>query len=107
MFGRPCTLARGIAIAAAVLVVAPASGMAAAGPPPDWKKALHARSEALDHRYRLDTYAAAIAERYHLGVVRRTASSTAGAPDWLRALIVRSDALDRQYGLGPYANVGK
>jgi hypothetical protein len=106
VFGRRCKLASGIAIAALVLVAGPGSGAAIAGQPPDWQKALTARSQALDHKYRLDKYAASIAHRYHLGVATRTAAST-GAPDWLKALIVRSDALDREYGLGAYATIRK
>lgn len=56
---------------------------------PDWYPGLMARSEALNRKYRLGTYA--------------PDPPDAKAPDWLTALMARSEALNRQYGLGGYA----
>ena len=57
---------------------------------PEWAKALIARSDALDRKYRLGSYAQQ----------RTTADAT---PEWTAALNTRSEALDRKYRLGKYA----
>jgi hypothetical protein len=99
MFGR--RVIRGLVLVVLAIAIGANAGAALASQPPDWQKALNVRSQALDHRYKLDRYAATLARKYHLGSTRTSAS--AGAPDWLKALVVRSDALDRAYGLGAYA----
>ena len=99
-------LARGLVLVVVALALGVSSGGALAAQPPDWQTALNIRSSALDHKYRLDTYASTLARRYHLGGSTRTSASV-GAPVWLTALIVRSDALDREYGLGAYATARK
>ncbi len=104
MFGKG--LARGLVLVVVALALGVSTGAALAAQPPDWQKALNARSKALDQKYRLDKYANMVARKYHFGASARTTAS-AGAPDWLKALIVRSDALDREYGLGAYATARK
>jgi hypothetical protein len=75
----------GTGIILAVLVIP--LGMAAAGTDqPGWRKALNARSEALNRAYGLGNPAL------------RTLSLT--SPDWQQGLRARSEGLNRAYGLG-------
>ena len=76
-------------LAAAVVTGTIGVGATLAGGEPQWLKALHARSEALNQKHGLGEYA------------RSKAARTRQA--WQRALMVRSDALNREYGLGLYA----
>jgi hypothetical protein len=75
----------GTGIILAVLVIP--LGMAAAGTDqPGWRKALNARSEALNRAYGLGNPAL------------RTLSLT--SPDWQKGLTARSEGLNLKYGLG-------
>jgi hypothetical protein len=75
----------GTGIILAVLVIP--LGMAAAGTDqPGWRKALNARSEALNRAYGLGNPAL------------RTLSLT--SPDWQQGLTARSEGLNLKYGLG-------
>lgn len=82
-----------VAIVTAIAVTATsiASGLSNE---PAWKKALIARSEALNRYYGLGEYAG-----------KRTKSVVRVAvPQWKKALMARSDALNRIHGLGKYAD---
>jgi hypothetical protein len=82
---------RSLSTLLAVVVVTGTIGVGATlgGGEPQWLKALHVRSEALNQKHGLGEYA------------RSTAR--ADSPAWQRALMIRSDALNRQYQLGEYA----
>jgi hypothetical protein len=56
------------------------------------RKALEARSEALNERHGLGAYAPVT-----------VGSVATSEPAWLRALRIRSEALNKQYKLGEYA----
>jgi hypothetical protein len=82
---------KGSILIASALVALIGSGAAVGGDgDPRWKKALEARSEALNEQYGLGVHAPAAA-----GLA--VASSE---PAWIRALRLRSEALNRQHGLG-------
>jgi hypothetical protein len=110
----------GTGIILAVLVIP--LGIAAAGTDqPGWRKALNARSEALNLKYGLGgttirTLSVASPEwqqglrarseglnrAYGLGNPTLRALRLT-SPEWQQGLKVRSDALNRAYGLGTYA----
>jgi hypothetical protein len=85
------TRTKGSVLMVSAIVALVASGAAlSGGGDPQWRKALEARSEALN-------------EQYGLGVHAPVAAGSAvemSEPAWIRALRVRSEALNRQYGLG-------
>jgi hypothetical protein len=81
-----------ILVGAAIVAMIGSGAAVSGGGDPQWKKALEARSEALN-------------EQYGLGVHAPVAAGTAVAtsePAWIRALRLRSEALNRQYGLGAW-----
>ena len=80
----------GVAIIAMVATGAAVSG----GGEEQWRKALEARSEALNERYELGVYAPTTAG----------SAVQASEPAWMRALRLRSEALNRQYALGTWAH---
>jgi hypothetical protein len=120
MFGTRFALTLGTALVILCVAVGVASGVTRSSGEPDWKKALDARSQALDRKYGLDQArtltgtgtpgwlialtlrSEMLDKKYGLGTSSRTAASVA-EPGWLKALVLRSDALDRAYGLGRYA----
>jgi hypothetical protein len=82
---------KGSLLVASAIVALIGSGAAVSGGGSDEKcrKALEARSEALNEQYGLGTYAPF------------TGGSVATSePSWMRALRLRSEALNRHYGLG-------
>ena len=82
---------KGPILLASAIVALIGSGAAVSGRGGDeeWRKALEARSDALNEQYGLGAYAPV------------TAGSVAtSGPSWMRALRLRSEALNRQYGLG-------
>jgi hypothetical protein len=82
---------KGPILVASAIVALIGSGAAVSGGGGDaqWKKALEARSEALNERYGLGAYAPVAGE-----------SLATFEPSWMRALRLRSEALNRHYGLG-------
>ena len=80
-----------ILIASAIVAMAGTGAAVSGGGDTQWKKALEARSEALNERYGLGVYAPDAG----------SAVATSEQP-WVRALRLRSEALDRQYGLGEW-----
>jgi hypothetical protein len=58
---------------------------------PQWQRALHARSAALDQQYRLGRFAIP------------ASATTTTTPDWLLALEMRSRALNARYRSGTFA----
>jgi hypothetical protein len=120
MFGTRFALGVGTALVILFVAVGVALGVSRSPGEPDWKKALDARSQALDRKYGLDQArtltgtgtpgwlialtlrSELLDKKYGLGTSSRTAASV-GEPGWLTALMLRSDALDRAYGLGRYA----
>ncbi len=76
-------------LAAAVVTGTIGVGATLGGGEPQWLKALHVRSEALNQKHGLGEYA------------RNTARTD--SQGWRRALMIRSDALNRKYRLGEYA----
>ena len=84
---------KGSILVASAIVALIGSGAAVSGGGGDeeWRKALEARSEALNEQYGLGAYAPV------------TAGSVATSePSWMRALRLRSEALNKQYKLGEY-----
>ena len=84
---------KGSIVVASAIVALIGSGAAVSrgGGDEQWRKALEARSEALNERYGLGAYAPV------------TGGSVATSePSWMRALRLRSEALNRQYGLGAW-----
>ena len=82
---------KGSILVASAIVALIGSGAAVSrgGGDEQWRKALEARSEALNEQYGLGAYAPL------------TAGSVATSePSWMRALRLRSEALNRRYGLG-------
>ena len=84
---------KGSILVASAIVALIGSGAAVGGSGGDvqWRKALEARSEALNEQYGLGAYAPVIG--------RPVATSE---PSWMRALRLRSEALNRQHGLGEW-----
>ena len=84
---------RGSILVASAIVAMIGAGAAVSGDGSyQWRKALEARSEALN-------------EQYGLGVHAPVNAGPADAtlePAWTRALRLRSEALNRQYGLGEW-----
>ena len=82
---------KGSILVASAIVALIGSGAAVSGGGGDvqWRKALEARSEALNERYGLGAYALVAG-----------GSVATSAPSWMRALRLRSEALNRHYGLG-------
>jgi hypothetical protein len=118
----------GSILVASVVVALIGAGAAVSGSGGDeqWRKALEARSEALNAQYGLGAHAPvnagsvaasepswmralrlrseALNRRYGLGVweLETSAARLADEPAWLRALRIRSEALNKQYKLGEY-----
>ena len=84
---------KGSILVASAIVALIGSGAAVSGDGGDeqWRKALEARSEALNEQYGLGAHAPVTA--------RSVATSE---PSWMRALRLRSEALNKQYKLGEY-----
>ena len=82
---------RGSILVASAIVALIGLGAAVSGGGGDeeWRKALEARSEALNEQYGLGAYAPVT-----------TGSVATSELSWMRALRLRSEALNRQYGLG-------
>ena len=82
---------KGSILVASAIVALIGSGAAVSGGGGDgqWRTALETRSEALNQRYGLGTYAPVTGGR-----------GASSEPAWMRALRLRSEALNRQYGLG-------
>ena len=81
-----------ILVLSAIATMVGASAAASGGDDRQWRKALEARSEALN-------------EQYGLGANAPATSGGADAtsePSWMRALRLRSEGLNRQYGLGAW-----
>ena len=84
---------KGSILVASAVVAMVGSGAAMSGSGDEqWKRALEARSEALNEQYALGKYAP---------VVAASAAATS-EPAWERALRLRSEALNRQYRLGAW-----
>jgi hypothetical protein len=84
---------KGSILVLSAIVAMVGSGAALSGGSDErWRKALEARSDALNEQYGLGAYAP---------VAHGSAVTTSEAP-WLRALRLRSEALNRQYGLGAW-----
>ena len=84
---------KGSILVASAVVALIGSGAAVSGSGDEqWKRALEARSEALNEQYGLGV---------HAPVVAGSAVATS-EPAWERALRLRSEALNRQYGLGAW-----
>jgi hypothetical protein len=81
---RLTTLVAGILVAAVVLV----ESAQAAGAPPQWKRALAVRSNALDRQYSLGRFAVP------------ASAGTSTPPAWMRALESRGQAMNAKYHLG-------
>ena len=82
-----------ILVACAIVgLIGSGAAVSGGGGDEEWRKALQARSDALNEQYGLGAYAPV------------TAVSVANSgPPWMRALRVRSEALNEQYKLGEYA----
>ena len=112
---------------AVVAMIGAGAAMSGGGDDRQWRKALEARSEALNEQYGLGVHAPvsagsavatsepawaralrlrseALNKRYSLGEWQfRTSPAPQGdEPAWLRALRLRSEALNQQYKLGEY-----
>ena len=85
---------KGSILVASAIVAMVGAGAALSGGDNDqqWRKALEARSEALNEQYRLGV---------HAPLTAGSAEATS-EPAWERALRLRSEALNRQYGLGEW-----
>lgn len=83
-----------IVIASTVVALIGAGAAVGAGGDPQWKKALDARSVALNQQYGLGVRAPVTAGSL-------VASSE---PAWVRALRLRGEAQNRQQKLGEYAS---
>ncbi len=85
---------KGSILVASAIVAMIGAGAALSGGDNDqqWRKALEARSEALNEQYGLGV---------HAPVTAGSAEATS-EPAWARALRLRSEALNRQYGLGEW-----
>lgn len=118
---------KGALVVASAIVAMVGAGGAVGGGDAQWRKALEARSEALNEQYGLGEHAPATAaaaatsepayvralrlrsealnRQYGLGAWElKTSPAPAGdEPDWLRAMRLRSEALNRQYKLGEHA----
>jgi len=81
-----------ILVASATVALIGAGAAVSGGDDQQWRKALEARSEALNEQYALGVHAPASA-----GSAEATSE-----PAWERALRLRSEALNRQYGLGAW-----
>jgi hypothetical protein len=85
---------KGSLLVVSALVALIGSGAAVAGDgDPRWKKALEARSQALNEQYGLGV-------RAPVGAGSAVASSE---PAWIRALRLRSEGKNQQFKLGEYA----
>jgi hypothetical protein len=119
---------KGSILVASAIVALIGSGAAVSrgGGGEEWRKALEARSEALNDQYGLGAYAPSTAgsvatsepswmsaqrlrsealnRQYRLGVWEfKTSPAPLGdEPAWLRALRIRSEALNQGYKLGEY-----
>ena len=119
---------RGSILVASAIVAMIGAGAALSGDGSyQWRKALEARSEALNEQYGLGVHAplsagsaeatsepawtralrlrsAALNRRYGLGAwqYRTTPAPLGDEPAWLRALRIRSEARNQQYRLGEY-----
>ena len=85
---------KGSILVASAIVALIGSGAAVSGGGgggEEWRKALEARSDALNEQYGLGAYAPVTA-----------ASVATSGPPWMRALRLRSEALNKQYKLGEY-----
>ena len=106
-----------ILVASAIVALVGSSAAAGAGGD-EWRKALEARSVALNEQHGLGVAATAepswmsalrlrseaLNRQYGLGVSEfKTSAAPVGEPAWLRALGIRSEALNQQYKLGAYA----
>ncbi|HYI75456.1 MAG TPA: hypothetical protein VEW90_09305 [Gaiellaceae bacterium] len=116
---------KGSILVASAVVALIGSGAAVSGSGDEqWKRALEARSEALNEQYGLGAHAPVVAatsepaweralrlrsealnRQYGLGAweFRATPAPPADEPAWLRALRLRSEALNRQNRLGEYS----
>jgi len=118
---------KGSILVASAVVALIGSGAAVSGSGDEqWKRALEARSEALNEQYGLGVHAPVVARsvatepaweralrlrsealnrQYGLGAweFRASPAAPAGEPAWLRALRLRSEALNRQHRLGEYS----
>ena len=85
---------KGSILVASAIFAMIGSGAALSGGDDDqqWRKALEARSKALNEQYGLGVHAPVSA-----GFAEATSE-----PAWERALRLRSEALNRQYGLGEW-----
>ena len=85
---------KGSIFVASAIVAMIGAGAALSGGDNDqqWRKALEARSEALNEQYGLGVHAPASAG----------SAEVTSEPAWTRALRLRSEALNRQYGLGEW-----
>ena len=85
---------KGSILVASAIVALVGSGAAVSGGDDDvqWRKALEARSGALNEQYGLGA---------HASVTRGHVATS--EPSWMRALRLRSEALNRQHGLGAWA----
>ena len=81
---------KGSILVASAIVAMVGTGAALSGGGEQWRKALEARSEALNEQYGLGAYAP----------VTAGSDAATSEPAWVRALRLRSEALNRQYGLG-------
>ena len=116
-----------ILVASAIVALIGAGAAVSGGDSQQWRKALEARSEALNEQNALGTYAPASAgsgvatsepawerarrlrsealnRQYGLGEwqLRTSPAPQSDEPAWLRALRLRSEALNQQYKLGEY-----
>ena len=81
-----------ILVVSAIVALIGSGAAVSSGGDEQWKKALEARSEALNEHYGLGA---------HAPVTAGSAAATS-EPAWVRALRLRSEALNRQYGLGAW-----
>lgn len=81
-----------ILVASAIVAMVGTGAAVSGGGDTQWKKALEARSEALNEQYGLGAYAP----------VAAASAVATSEPAWVRALRLRSEALNRQYGLGEW-----
>ena len=78
-----------ILVACAIVALIGSGAAVSGGGDEEWRRALEARSDALNEQYGLGANAPVTA--------RSVANS---GPPWMRALRLRSEALNRQHGLG-------
>ena len=85
---------KGSILVACAIVAMVGAGAALSGADNDqqWRKALEARSQALNEQYGLGVHAPLSAG----------SAEVTSEPAWERALRLRSEALNRQYGLGEW-----